>query len=343
MIVPALVNKGPVLVAKDLCTQYVALGHECVVFYFDKEVELDFPCKIRRISFWKSLNFSDFDIIHTHQYRPDAYVYIHKLYTQSKTISTLHQHIEQQLKYDNSRNSILNKFGIYSWFHFLKHFDKIVSLTSFHELYYKNRGLNTCVISNGRFVNTSLNVDAEDIESIEYLKSRYILLTSVAYVTIRKGLEQAIYAISNDDRYALMIVGDGPDLDRIKRLSKEIGVEDRCLFVGNKANGYRYLRYADIFLLCSYAEGFPLALIEAGAFGVPAVCSDIEAISSVMSPDEVSYYQLGAIESLKKAIEYAVESREQLSSKMREKYKTSFSDEVMAKKYISLYKSLIND
>lgn len=341
MIVPALANKGPVIVSKDLCTKYIEWGHECVVFYFDEKIELDFPCETKRIHFWKKLDFSSFDVVHTHQYRPDAFVYVHKVYKQTKVVSTLHQHIEQQLKYDNSRNPILNRFGVYTWFYFLKCFDKVISLTSFHETYYKRKWLDTCVIANGRFVDTSLDIDCEDGERIAFLKSKYTLLASVAYVTIRKGLEQAIYAIVNNETYALMIVGDGPDLNRLKELAKNIGVEDRCLFVGNKSNGYRYLKYADVFLLCSYAEGFPLALIEASAYGIPAVCSDIEAITSVMDSDEVSFYHLGDINSLRNAIDYTIKNRQVLSSAIMHKYKTCFSDEAMAKKYISLYTSLI--
>lgn len=341
MIVPALVNKGPVIVAKDLCTKYVSWGHKCVVFYFDEKNEIEFPCETNRIEFWKKRDFSDFDIVHTHQYRPDAYAYIHRLYKQTIVVSTLHQHIEQQLKYDDSRSNLANKFGVITWFLFLKRFHKIVALTPFHEKYYIEKGLNTCVINNGRFVNTSLDIDAEDTESILYLKSKHIVLASVAFVTARKGLDQAISAVSDNEQYALMVVGDGPDLDRLKDLAKEKGIEDRCLFVGNKKDGYRYLKYADIFVLCSYAEGFPLALIEASAYGVPAVCSDIEAISSIMSSNEVCYYHLGEIGSLREAINYAEKNKDTLSSKMKMKYKTNFSDEAMAKKYVSLYESLI--
>ena len=35
MILPSLANKGPILVARDLCIEYKKMGHECSVFYFD--------------------------------------------------------------------------------------------------------------------------------------------------------------------------------------------------------------------------------------------------------------------------------------------------------------------
>lgn len=344
MIVPALVNKGPVIVAKDLCTQYIKWGHKCTVFYFDENVELDFPCPTIKIGMWEKYNFSEFDIVHSHQYRPDAYVYFHKLYKQNVIlISTLHQHIEQQLKFDNSRNKIFNLLGCYSWFYYLKSFDHVVSLTSFHESYYKRKGLKTSIISNGRYVNTLLDADEIDKFSIIRLKSKYRLMATVAYVTIRKGLDQLLYAMKDDSRYALMLVGDGPDLHRLQEIAKELAIIDRCLFVGNKDDGYRYLKYADLFVLCSYAEGFPLALIEASAYGLPVVSSDIEAITSVMENGEVEFYRLSDIDSLKRAINDAYVNRESLSACIKQKYISCFSVEAMANKYIHLYKNLLNE
>lgn len=343
MLIPALVNKGPIIVVHDLCSQYVKRGHECTVFYFDKRVELNFSCRIKRINIWDKIDFSQFDIVHSHMYRPDAYIYIHRLYKQNVIlISTLHQHIEQQLKLDDSRNKYLNMLGIHSWFLFLKRFDMIVSLTSFHADYYRRKGLKTCVITNGRYIDFSLDVDNVDMHNIERLKSEYVLLSTVAYVTIRKGLDQILYAMVKDARYALMIIGDGPDLGRLKELSKELGIEHRCLFIGDKLNGYRYLKFADIFLLCSYTEGFPLALIEASAYKLPTVCSDIESITSVMSSEEVVFYHLNDIDSLKRSIDFAFEHKVSLSLNIGHKYDTCFSAEAMAKNYLELYSDLIN-
>ena len=41
MILPSLANKGPILVARDLCIEYKKMGHECSVFYFDDIVEVE--------------------------------------------------------------------------------------------------------------------------------------------------------------------------------------------------------------------------------------------------------------------------------------------------------------
>ena len=338
MIVPALVNKGPENVARDLCTQYVREGHYCKVFYFDTQIELSFPCDTQRIGFFECPDFSSFDIVHTHQYRPDVYAYIHRLRKFGVVIiSTLHQHIEQQLKFDNSRSFWKNKIGIITWLFVLRYFNKIVSLSDFHNTYYLSKRINSCVVENGRFVDTHLDIDEADKSMINALKNKYIVLSSVAYITIRKGLDQLLHAISSDDRYALMIVGDGPDLIRLKQIAVNIGLSERCVFLGNKPNGYRYLRYADAFILCSYAEGFPLALIEASAYKLPCVCSDIEAIKSVMNSNEVVYYHLNDIDSLKNSIDTAIKQSTILSKSIWQKYNKCFSAKAMADKYLDVY------
>ena len=73
-IVASLGPMGPVVVVRNLVERMVAHGHECVVFYFDeRENAMEFACETRRISFWKRMNFSRFDWVHAHSFRPMVY------------------------------------------------------------------------------------------------------------------------------------------------------------------------------------------------------------------------------------------------------------------------------
>lgn len=77
-IIPKLVNKGPIIVVQELVQQMITHGHECYVYFFDEGQEISPPCKTQKISFFESIDFNKFDIIHTHGLRPDLYVFIHK-------------------------------------------------------------------------------------------------------------------------------------------------------------------------------------------------------------------------------------------------------------------------
>ena len=68
----------------------------------------------------------------------------------------------------------------------------------------------------------------------------------------------------------LMIIGDGDYLE-YKELARELGMEEDVLFAGVHRNPFPLLAKADLYALTSDTEGFPNALIEAMACGVPCV------------------------------------------------------------------------
>lgn len=68
----------------------------------------------------------------------------------------------------------------------------------------------------------------------------------------------------------LMIIGEG-QYTEYKKLAEELGVAQDVLFTGVLKNPFALLKKADVYALTSESEGFPNALIEAMACGLPAV------------------------------------------------------------------------
>ncbi len=78
--------------------------------------------------------------------------------------------------------------------------------------------------------------------------------------------------------YSLVVVGDGPQYEKFKRLAaSEVG-DESIIFTGQLNNPYPMIRSAQALILSStltVGEGLPTVLIEAQVLGVPAVSSDV--------------------------------------------------------------------
>lgn len=72
----------------------------------------------------------------------------------------------------------------------------------------------------------------------------------------------------------LLMVGDGPERLKAENLAKELGTEDRVLFLGNSNEVEKILCYSDVFLLPSETESFGLAALEAMAASTAVISSN---------------------------------------------------------------------
>jgi N-acetyl-alpha-D-glucosaminyl L-malate synthase BshA len=80
----------------------------------------------------------------------------------------------------------------------------------------------------------------------------------------------------------LLMVGDGPDLDKATRLAAEYGLTDRVHFLGEQDQVLPLLSISDVFLLPSAQESFGLAALEAMACKVPVVASHVGGLPEVI-------------------------------------------------------------
>lgn len=78
----------------------------------------------------------------------------------------------------------------------------------------------------------------------------------------------------NDLNTVLVLVGDGPEKERIENRIEELGIGNSVMMLGLRQDVPQLLQSFDCFLMPSKWEGFPVALIEAEAAGLPAYVSD---------------------------------------------------------------------
>jgi glycosyltransferase involved in cell wall biosynthesis len=74
--------------------------------------------------------------------------------------------------------------------------------------------------------------------------------------------------------WRLTVLGEGEERARLEALRDRLELAGRVSLPGRVKDPYTFMRRASLFVLPSRAEGFPLALCEALACGLPAVCTD---------------------------------------------------------------------
>lgn len=79
------------------------------------------------------------------------------------------------------------------------------------------------------------------------------------------------------------IVGEGGLEKQYKTAVLENKLEDYVIFKGFQMNPYKYLKSADVFLLTSDSEGYPLVVCEALCLGKPIVSTDITGSHELLS------------------------------------------------------------
>lgn len=103
-------------------------------------------------------------------------------------------------------------------------------------------------------------------------------LVALGRLNRQKGFDLLIRAFAGlaarHPQWQLTIIGEGPERAALENMVRGSGLEGRVILPGASENPADILRYSDMFVLPSRYEGFPNALTEAMACGLPAVSFD---------------------------------------------------------------------
>jgi glycosyltransferase involved in cell wall biosynthesis len=175
------------------------------------------------------------------------------------------------------------------------------------------------------------------------------LIGAVGRLWPQKRYKDLIWAadllkVIRDDTY-LLIVGEGPERDRLRRFRDDVGIQDRVRFLGHRSDVPSLLRQLDCFWLGSGYEGLSNSLMEAMATGVPVVATNIpgnrdlieQGVSGILVP-------VGDRAAFARWTNTLLEERglaERIGLAARQRMGADFSVERMVERYADLYRRTI--
>ena len=336
-VVPSLAPLGPVIVVRNLVERMVAHGHECMVFYFDvRENAMTFACETRRISFWKRMDFSGFDWVHAHCFRPMVYAARVK---GVKKLTTIHSYLFTEYKYSLGRflGWLFGRFTMAV----AASYDRVAVLSEDAKRHYSKwipeEKLRVCYngVDVSREPSETMKASlAQDWQRVEEFKGDSILIGCICELVKIKNLDVMLQAMAQLPlEYKLLLIGSGADEQSLQEQAVRLGINDRVLFLGYRDEAHRLLPLVDIYAMTSRSEGFCLALTEAAMYGKRIVCADIPGMREKYTDTEVTYYDVCSEKELFEAILY-VENDEEKAVKAQVKAEKEFTAAKMCERYL---------
>ena len=223
--------------------------------------------------------------------------------------------------------------------------DCIVCQSKTIEKYFKeaNPASETAVIPN------PVNKNSINIEPIYNRKKKIIAAGRLSPQKNYELLIRAFNRICNCfPEYRVEIYGEGPEKDSLEKLIQELGLQSKIILMGTKLNVIKEEAAASLYVMSSDYEGFPNALAEAMASGLPVISTDFPSgVAHEIIEDGKNGYvvPLGDEEKLAEAMKKILSNSElqEIMSKNNEGIREQLSEAQVYKVWKELFEKLISE
>ncbi len=142
--------------------------------------------------------------------------------------------------------------------------------------------------------------------------------------------------------FRLLFVGTGATLAEVREMARELGLEDRVTFTGDRSDVPDLLRQSSIFVLPSRWEGFPISILEAMRAGLPVIAADVGGVREAVIDGENGFL-IGHADTagLQRALETLLSDarlRDRMAHCSRALFEQRFTAEHMLEKTFGIYR-----
>ena len=179
-------------------------------------------------------------------------------------------------------------------------------------------------------------------------KGQRLVVGTVGRLVAQKGLVYFLQAarevLLDFPNVIFVVVGDGPDREKLEHMARELAIEQNVLFTGQCMDMPGAYASMDVFVLASIDEGMPMTIIEALGSKRPVVATRVGAVPRLIIPEKTGLLIAPRdVQALKLAILKLLNDsslRSQLGNAGKALVKRGHSNELMARNYLKLYEQM---
>lgn len=169
------------------------------------------------------------------------------------------------------------------------------------------------------YLDMNLVLEKAKKEEVKDMKDDLVSFVQVSRAVPQKGLFRLIDVheklIKDKLLHRIYIIGDGPDLDKLRETVKEKGLEDTFILLGKRSNPYPYIKKGDYFMLTSLYEGFGMVIVEAEILNKYIMITNTAAREAVEDYKENSMIVENTEEGIYKGIKDILKKRPEVNKK----------------------------
>jgi L-malate glycosyltransferase len=315
-------------------------------FVFEQSSRYDFSILSKIIRFIKQERI---DILHTHGARANLYGYFIKMSTKVKWVTTVHSDPRNDFLGRGIIGKIFTKMNLMV----IKKPDYLFAISERFAAMMSGLGVNSnkiTTIFNGIDFNkkTTQIIPREDLKLFQ---TDFVILMVARFDPVKRH-ELALQALENVLRshpnVKMLFVGDGQTMGAIKAFVSKLGLNQNVMFLGQQGNVAPYYKIADVTLLTSKTESFPLVLLESAREKTPVITTDVGGVQ-MMIPDCTysTILKTDAVDDIANGIIQAIELKssgklEEMGGKFHDYTSQNFSIEAFADSVYKGYKGFLS-
>jgi len=201
------------------------------------------------------------------------------------------------------------------------------------------------VIYNGVCISTN-RVNTDQLKE----KNKKIIIACLSALVKRKGINILIEAVhllnlKGINGFEIKVGGEGIERKNLQNMINKRDLKNRFILMGY-VEKTSLLKQADIFVLPTFSEGFPLSILEAGNFNLPVIASRVDGIPEVIQDGENGFLvQPGDAEELAEKLERLLndsELRHNFGMSLSETVKKKFDEDKMVEAYSNIFVNFCN-